>query len=125
MQICSRCGGGRAHHAVADEKCWCPTCLPLAEENRCESWTPIEKEMPAKRRRSAGTARVVDLPRTGSQKRLVYDTIHKAGAEGATDEQVQYVTGKKIERVRQIRQELLETGLIRRHMVNERRWVVT
>lgn len=113
VQVCENCGGGTAHHSVPGEPCWCPTCLPKPEDQRCTEWEPVEKEL-VRRRARMKAAKMKDKPRAGSFRRQVYDTVGRSGEKGITLAQLIYYTGKKETTVGEALMALMEAGFLTR-----------
>ena len=115
---CKHCRGGAVHHTIEDE-CWCPDCLRRPEGSRCTTFEPGEPPKPVGRNvapvghRHPATAKVAAthaLPRAGTKRRKVYDEIAKR--QGATDDELEYVTGWSHQSVSAARNTLMEDGLI-------------
>lgn len=111
--VCSACTGGRAHHSVPGDACWCPTCLRLPDPERCLNWTPKQIEVQSRRKRAKAKQSLDrSLPKAGSLKRTAYDFIQRAGLAGLTDDELAYKLGRRLDAAAATRGELLDTGLI-------------
>lgn len=111
--ICGACGGGRAHHSVPGDPCWCPACLKMDESARCLNWSPKQVEFTIRRRATKAKQQLDrSLPKAGSLKRTAYDFIDKAGLAGLTDDELAYKLGRRLDAAAATRGELLDTGLI-------------
>jgi hypothetical protein len=111
--VCAACNGGRAHHTVAGDACWCPTCLKLPEPDRCQAWSPKQIELKTSRRRVKAKQQLDrSLPKSGSLRRTAYDFIDKAALAGLTDDELAYKLGRRLEQAAATRGDLLDAGLI-------------
>lgn len=114
------CGGRRAHH-TGDEGCWCRVCLSKPEEARCRAMVPVPDPHPSVDRNTAPVghehpdtahrAAAGVLPRTGTQRREVYDLIRKANA-GLTDDELEQISGRSHQSISATRNSLMVDGLI-------------
>lgn len=117
MERC-KCGGGRTHHTIEPE-CWCTDCLRLPEAERCREFDPVapaadenhwEKPRVDKAANRDINSRRSRMPRAGTFKRQVLDQIGRM--RGATDDELEYATGKSHQSVSAARNALLEDDLI-------------
>lgn len=145
---CHSCNGGLAQHQGDDDGCWCPVCLDKPKPERCHEFVsapapPPKKEPPPVDRdvvrvghdhpETAHKAAAKAMPRSGTLRRQVYDTIAAAGPRGATDDEIEKGLNRSHQSVSGARNTLSGDDLIRdsglrrktRYRNDAIAWVVT
>ena len=88
--ILCKCGGSKVHHTSDPDGCWCATCLPKAEESRCQVFDPQEPEPKANARRTdpqtSHDAAAYVTPRVRNAQQVVLNALKVWGP--MTDEEL-------------------------------------
>lgn len=123
---CGTCLGTVAQHSPIepDEGCWCPRCLTKEIPDRCRTFVaakpdrprpkvdrpvaPVGHAHPATATVAAAAARL----RAGTRRKETYDAIHRAGARGMTDDELETLLGRSHQSVSATRNTLMADGLI-------------